>query len=427
MDSMHADSARTSILRRVFQPAPATPDDGDATIARPVPSIISLLLFPFSMVYRVVARVFGALAWTFPGLHSFLQRLWVGRRDAVERKTLNRRDTAARFVREFHQAFGAAAETLPFQETGYNQARDLAKRELKYLLVILISPEHDDSPSFVQSTLLDPQVIDFIKDAANNIVLWAGSVQDSEPYQVSTTLNVTKLPFAGLVAHTPSVSSSAMSLILRLPGPRSPADFVKQLKATITRHDQELMSLRLDRQEQTAARSIREQQNSAYERSLAQDRERARQRKESAAAAEKAVLEERQLLEAIRRKERDMAQWRLWRAASLAPELEVDAANPASQSRISVRTASGERLVRRFAADAPLEELYAWVDCHAIEVGAVDNVTKPDGYTHEYDFKLVSPLPRTVYEVDDPRATVGACIGRSGNLIVESIIHDEEE
>ncbi|KAJ2968727.1 hypothetical protein NUW58_g10157 [Xylaria curta] len=94
------------------------------------------------------------------------------------------------------------------------------------------------------------------------------------------------------------------------------------------------------------------------------------------------------------------------------------------------------RIVRRFAAETTVEELYAFVECYDIlttnpelngedeknEVGEEDDVDlpaeKPEGYVHEYGFRIASPLPRVVYEPDE-KATLGDRIGRSGNLIVE--------
>ena len=126
------------------------------------------------------------------------------------RKTLNARDTAARFIREFEEEYGE--NNLPFFENGYAQAFDLAKKDLKFFLVILVSPEHDETTSFIRDTLLSQEVVDFIRNPDNNILLWAGNVQDPEAYQVSAALKCTKFPFTGVIVHTPQVSSTSMSI-----------------------------------------------------------------------------------------------------------------------------------------------------------------------------------------------------------------------
>jgi FAS-associated factor 2 len=91
---------------------------------------------------------------------------------------------------------------------------------------------------------------------------------------------------------------------------------------------------------------------------------------------------------------------------------------------------NAERVVRKFAADAQIEELYAFVECYDIlqsEVGVQENIEKPTDFEHEYKFQLVSPMPREVYELKTG-GTIKERIGRSGNLIVERTdLEDEEE
>ena len=90
---------------------------------------------------------------------------------------------------------------------------------------------------------------------------------------------------------------------------------------------------------------------------------------------------------------------------------------------------SGDRVVRKFAPDTSIEELYAFVECYdllqddAAEAGA----EKPPSYNHEYKFVLVSPMPREEFGLEKG-GTVRERIGRSGNLIVERTdLEDSEE
>jgi len=367
-------------------------------------------------LYPPLTRLFGSNANTAGGRRSA----------GGGRRPLNSRDTAARFIREFEEEYGQ--HQLPFFENGYAQAFDLAKKNLQFLLVILVSPEHDETASFIRDTLLSQEVVDFIREPSNNIILWAGNVQDSEAYQVSASLNCTKFPFAGLAVHTPQVSSTAMGIALRLAGPTPPAQFISKLRQAMRTHSEPLNRVRAQRAEQQATRNIREQQDSAYERSLATDRERARKKKEE---AERKAREEKEALERQQAAElhaQHLAQWRKWRAASLAPEPPADAP-PANVVRISLRMPSADRVVRRFAADAHIEELYAFVECYdVLQSGdGVEGVEEPKGFTHEYGFQLVSPMPREVFTLESG-GTVGERIGRSGNLIVERTdVEDEDE
>ena len=327
----------------------------------------------------------------------------------------------------FRQSFGETP-ALPFFENGYAQAYDLAKKDLKFLLVVLLSVEHDDTTHYVRNTLLSPEVSSFLNDPANKVILWLGDVQDSEAYQVSTALNCTKLPFTAIIVHTPQTSSSAMATVARVGGPVSSTDLISRLRDAIERYSPPLERVKAARTEQQASRSLREEQNSAYERSLAQDRERARQRKE--AEAEKQQMERHAQAEAQRLalEQKWAAVWKRRRASTITPE---PGPNSKECTRISIRMPSGERIVRRFLPDTTFEELYAFVECHGVE-GTVEDgsseksIELPASYQYNYGFKLVSPLPRTVYEVSD-LGPVGAAIGRSGNLIVEPIQDDEDE
>ena len=401
------------------EPAPRiVPQLESRTSYRP-PLFFQILLSPFNLLTRLVGGSFSLVGY----LLSFVPRLLPGffvrnspPRIRSGRRPLSPRDTAARFIREFEEDYGAHA--LRFFEGGYAQAYDLAKKELKFLLVVLMSPEHDDTSAFVQETLLSPEVTEYINGHRNDLILWAGNVQDSEAYQVSSSLNCSKFPFAALVVHTPQDSTSSMSTIARVSGLSPPSTFVAQLRKAVEQHTSALSRVRAQRSEQQATRNLREEQNSAYERSLAQDRERARQRRETEAVQARAAEEARAKAAAAQRQAQQGEQWRRWRAQSIAAE-----PGPEDKDvvRVSIRMISGERLVRKFASQGALEELYAFVECHSIlQSNDQKEVAKPDGYEHVYRFRLVSPMPRTVYSIESG-GSVGSRIGRSGNLIVEPL------
>ncbi|KAF1835823.1 hypothetical protein BDW02DRAFT_567584 [Decorospora gaudefroyi] len=433
-------SSTSSSGRRVrIEPAPRVVPQPEGQVTTQVPLVLAIFFAPFSLVYSLFAKGFRFLGWIFP----FLPRAWgrvtannintpASQRSASGRRPLNPRDTAARFIREFEEEYGS--HNLPFFESGYAQAFDLAKKNLQFLLVVLISPEHDETAGFIRDTLLAPEVVDFIRNPDNNIILWAGNVHDAEAYQVSSALSCTKFPFTGLIVHTPQVSSTAMGIATRIAGPVAPAQYISKLRAAMQTHTEPLNRVRNQRAEQQATRNIREQQNSAYERSLAADREKARKKKEE---AERKAQEEKQALQreqAAERYARDLKQWRRWRASTLAAE--PVAAPDKDVVRISLRMPNAERVVRRFESDALIEDLYAFVECYDFlkpreeqeeeEDVDVSNVEKPEGFVHEYKFLLVSPMPREVYDVQTG-GTIKERIGRSGNLIVERLHLEEEE
>jgi FAS-associated factor 2 len=140
-----------------------------------------------------------------------------------------------------------------------------------------------------------------------------------------------------------------------------------------------------------------------------------RQREEQEAAGRQAAEEQRR---------RNLAQWKLWRGQSLSAEPGPDVKDAV---RISVRLPSGDRIMRKFAPDADIEEIYAVVECYEVlqEQDTERPVTsEPEGFVHQYGFRLVSPMPRVVYPVDEG-GSIREKIGRGGNLLVE-LIEDEE-
>lgn len=431
MNGFSSSSRPPSSRNTNLEPAPRiVPQPEGQQRTQQAPLILSILFAPVNILYAITYRAFGVLGWLFPFLPRLINLVSgrtpsrASRSNTSGRRPLNSRDTAARFIREFEEDYGP--NCIPFFENGYAQAYDAAKRDLKYLFVLLFSAEHDDTSAFVRDTLLSEELSSFLESNSDNVLLWAGNVQDPEAFQVSVELNCTKFPFSALIVHTPSQSSTAMSTVLRLTGPMPPTMYVSKLQQAMTQHRTDLERARSTRAEQQASRNLRDQQNTAYERSLAQDRERVRQKREAEEAQRRAEREAKAKVDQEERERHSQEQWRRWRAKSIQPEPGADVKDAV---RISIRLADSERLIRRFAPDASMEELYAFVECHNLVSSGenYDDAEEPSEWTHEYKFRLVSPMPRQVYQLADG-GTVKERIGRSGNLIVERTdLQDEDE
>ncbi|TPX14952.1 uncharacterized protein E0L32_005061, partial [Thyridium curvatum] len=272
-------------------PAPRIVPRQPSATYRP-PFLLSVILAPFNIGYRLFSTLFRALSYVLVFLPAPLRpRAVTGAlaRTAYGRRQLLPRDTAARFRREFEEQYGAdGASELPFFEGGYAQAYDAAKKDLKFLLVVLLAPEHDDCEPFVRETLLSPEVVDLVQDPANNIVLWGGNVRDSEAYQISLEYQCTKFPFSCLVCLTPREGSTRMGVVKRLVGALTPTVYVQGLQGAMDKYGPDIEAVRAERRANEVARNLRTEQDSAYERSLARDRERARQKREAEAAAARA-------------------------------------------------------------------------------------------------------------------------------------------
>lgn len=414
--------------RRTTRPDPAPrvvpqPD----RVHRP-PFIIGLALAPFSFGFSLLGKLFRTVWYLFSFLPAPIRPraltggATTGLRSTNGRRMLMPQDTAARFKREFEEEYGT--NELPWFEGGVAQAQDLAKKDLKFLWMVLMSPEHDDTEAFAKETLLAPAVVNFIKDPANNIILWGGNVLDSEAYQVAQEYNCTKYPFSAIVCLTPKEGSTRMSIVKRLAGPMPSTTYLSEAQTAITKYAPDLAGVRAERAAQEFTRSLREEQDSAYEKSLRTDRERARQKKEAQQAAEQAEQKAKQDAEAEERRAEQEAQWKRWRATTIEappPDSEKDAVRIA----LMMPESSGAgRIIRRFRNDTTMESLYAFVECYEhLQEMPETTPSAPEGYSHEYSFRIASVMPREVHEPSDS-VTIRQKIGRSGNLIVEDVVPD---
>ena len=257
-------------------------------------------------------------------------------------------------------------------------------------------------------------------------------MQDAEGYHVSTSLNCTKFPFAALICQTSDATGAGssragdMTVVMRAVGPMPASELIAKLGSAMTAQQAQLSAVRAQRAEQQASRNLRQEQDSAYERSLAQDRERARRKREEEEAQALAEKQAQEAAEEETRRQEHREEWRQWRVAHIPHEPD---SNTADTVRLSVRLPNGERLIRKFQGAAPLDDLYAFVECN--DLLAQNEATHPpssppSGYKHEYKFRLVSPMPRNIISIEDG-ATIAQKVGRGGNLIVEEVGNVEEE
>ena len=417
----HRRTPATELAPRVVPQPPV--------LLRP-PLLLALLFAPFRFGYSAVGAALRFVLYVFSFLPNPLRprggspTIRRGWRGTSERRVTVPKETAERFRREFEEEYGP--HDLVFFDGGQAQALDTAKRELKFLLVVLISPEHDDTSTFVRETLLAPEVVAFVNNPANNIIVWGGNVLEPEAYQVASDYMCTKFPASCLISLTPKEGSTRMGIVKRLAGPMTPGAYLSGLEGAMAKYRPDIESLRAERAAQAVARNLRSEQDSAYERSLAMDRERARRKREEEANARAAEERAREKAEAEARQEELRTQWRRWRATTIAPE-------PTDGVRLALNmppSAGGGRVVRKFASDAPLDELYAFVECYGLlqvpKLVKEGESEKPDDYEHKYAFRIASVMPRETLE-PSMSVTIGGKMGRGGNLIVEETGYDEDD
>ncbi|KAG5439534.1 hypothetical protein PCANB_002109 [Pneumocystis canis] len=279
----------------------------------------------------------------------------------------NPRDISEKFIQEFEKKHGTTH--IPFFEGGYTEGL---------------------------TTLTDEKLIQFIIN--NNILVWAGSVHEPEAFQVSNSLNCTRFPFITISIPHLHPNTSNMSSLARIEGFISPNDMIATLETYIAQHLPTIQQLRIAKREQLITRQIRAQQDNAYKTSLAIDRERMLQREKE--KKHKAEIERKKQRELDNAKilETNKIQWKLWRASKLFPE---PTSNSCQIAKISLRLQNGERIIRKFDANASIEEIYAFIECRDINTNKFHKPLEPPlNYIHKFNFQLVSPIPRQIIKQD---------------------------
>ena len=270
---------------------------------------------------------------------------------------------------------------------------------------------------------------------------------------VSNSLTCTRYPFVALIANIPPSASSStpqMTLLTRVEGLVNSQQLTSTLATAVTRYRGVLQRGRAIKAEQRQARELRRMQDEAYTNSLAQDR--ARQEQERRAQAESQRLE-KERVERTKQAElriKNCEQWRLWKAADLRQKGLVGMKSEIGKTaRVRLRLSGGENITQMFPGDIALAEVYSFVECYellfppagrnstdiTLRSSAVtmdpesmrDDVEKPEGYEHEFMFRLVVSYPRKVIDCGFTPVKHESALWPSGSIVVEKIEESEDE
>ena len=356
-------------------------------------------------------------------------------------------------MREFEERYGR--DHVKFEERGYADVAKHVKENLLFLVVILVSEEHDDTPAFCKDILCDDALKEWLQ--SNECIIWGGNVADAEAHtgitdnhtsliQVSNSLNCTRYPFVGLIANVPSPTPTSlpqMTLLTRIEGPVVTNQLVSALATAATRNLSALSRRRALKREQEQTRELRRMQEEAYHNSLAQDRAKAEQERLAALEAERLEREQREKALIIERKAQKREQWRVWKANDLRKKDLIGMKSEIGKTaRVGLRLANGERIVQIFPGDMAVTEVYAFVDCYDLlfpvssaevtlrtagEATVSGEFEKPEDYEHDYLFRLVVPMPRKVIENASHKIREESALWPSGSIVVEKFEDGSEE
>ncbi|KAK4511466.1 jun-like transcription factor [Mucor velutinosus] len=366
--------------------------------------LLWIFMWPFSLAWRIIGSLFH-----FTARLLYRPSITGPRRDA--------RTEADRFLRDFESTYGTTHPEF-FSEGGYTQALKAAKKELKYMLVILCSEEHDDNNAFCRETLTDVELLDFLHQ--KQVICWAGNVRYTEAYQVSNTLQATTYPFLAIIALQQTNGTSKMSVVDRMEGPLSASSIMRRFDSVIARIGHSLDHLRAERAQRETERRLRQEQDQAYRESLNAD-----QRKQELLQKKKdAALKAKQAKETLARKRRQYIQYLCQHA------LKRDITPDQKATRISFRLSNGDRVIRQFSGDDTLASLYEYIEAYSHMDSIVSDVpvSLPENYVHQYKFTMHSPFPKTVYLPDPSKKIIDEKgLWPSATLIVDTNEEEEEE
>ncbi|KAL6430818.1 hypothetical protein ACFW04_006972 [Cataglyphis niger] len=293
-----------------------------------------LLSYIFSMCYNIVS--------------SILQLLFAIFRRNVRPVSSDPVEDVVNFIRSYEERYSNIHPV--FYQGSYSQALSDAKQELRFLLVYLHKDETQEVDQWCRNTLCDPEVIQYIN---THTLFWACNVKSGEGYKVAEALKSGSYPFLALIV----LKDNRMTIVGRLEGAPSSADLTSRLQTIIERNEINLIQARRDRAERSAAQSLRQQQDRAYEESLRADQEKDRRREEERRAREEKEAREKEQLNA---QELEIQRIRLEKELTINKvPLEPEPSNP---NACHLQIKLGERTMkRRFLMTDTVEDVYHWI------------------------------------------------------------------
>ncbi|XP_025090464.1 FAS-associated factor 2-like isoform X2 [Pomacea canaliculata] len=241
-----------------------------------------------------------------------------------------------RFISQYESKYGSCHPV--FYQGTYSQALNDAKRELRFLLVYLHGDDHQDTDSFCQNTLADPQVCTFLN---TRTILWACNTGSPEGYRVSQALKENTYPFLAVIV----LRENRMTVVAKIEGPIGAEELMNRLEGVMRENEVSLIAARAEREERNFNQTLRQQQDEAYLESLRADQEKERRKREERQRLEEELQKQRDEEARLERIQEERQRRKEELALEIPPEPDVD--HP-DAIRIVLKTPNGKRLERRF-------------------------------------------------------------------------------
>ncbi|KAK0175471.1 hypothetical protein PV327_009219 [Microctonus hyperodae] len=279
---------------------------------------------------------------------SILQLVFAIFRSNVRPVSSDPVEDVVNFIRFYEEKYGRGHPV--FYQGSYSQALSDAKQELRFLLVYLHKDEIPNVDQWCRNTLANTDVIRYVN---THTLFWACNTQSSEGYKVAEALKAGTYPFLALIV----LKDNKMTIVGRMEGIPSPTELMSRLQTIIENNEISLIQARQDRAERSAAQSLRQQQDEAYEESLRADQAKDRRREEERKAREEEAARERAEINAL-----EMEVQRIRLEKELTIEKVPEEPEPSHPNACHLQIKLGERTIkRRFLMSDTLEDVYHWI------------------------------------------------------------------
>lgn len=351
---------------------------------------------------------------------------------------------------------GGLLENFKFHESNFNEIHQITQKEYRWLLVVLVN-DSIESNNFLHALISHPEFDKLFNKSTGlfkETEIFVNNIDKSpEAYQVAQTYKLKRIPYLmliGNVSASPEIMPSMSTLYksnLSRPFitddelPITASKILKNVSKLLDRFNPQLVSARFDKQEMDISRQIREEQDSAYLRSLEQDK------------LKKEVKIQEQQAKQIAEQRNNLRHYYLLRLLQTKYiEFNVLDEDSETKCKIALKLPNGKRIVELFNGEISLVEFYMFIELKLyleqneemdldsiddlIEELDLDDIIKESiqdikDYYDEYSFKfdIIQPYPKKIIHLEDFDKSIKDIpeFNKGANLLVEFNDDDDDD
>eukprot|EP00656_Telonema_subtile_P021521 TRINITY_DN22558_c0_g1_i1.p1 TRINITY_DN22558_c0_g1~~TRINITY_DN22558_c0_g1_i1.p1 ORF type:complete len:345 (-),score=118.45 TRINITY_DN22558_c0_g1_i1:125-1159(-) len=304
---------------------------------------------------------------------------------------------SAAFLQYFESNHGTTHPQL--LDCRWEEALTQSKQQMRPLFVYLHSPLHGDAAGFCSNVLGSTAVTEFV-DA--NMLCWVGSLSSTDGLEAAVWCKASGFPTVGIITPLRYRGALQVVLVAMLQGKFTVDDVMVTMVKITEAYEPVVAESIADNAYRADERELRRQQDEEFDRALAADQQRQQANAELEQQAQEASSADAALAASREEEERRLAQLA---QVVLPPE----PAAGARVTKIQFGMPRGERLIRRFSYDDPVQLLKQYVNTQGVVA----------------DFRLIRSFP-TEDLVDLDQTIEQAGLTPSAQVLVTMMLSDED-